>query len=170
LKSLRDHDVDALLIGGFAVGLYGYVRATEDLDIWVRPSSENARKLVEAIKEFGFDAPNLTESLFDHESSIVRMGVKPYLIEILTSVSGVDFQTAWDRRVATEIDGVAIDLIALDDLLANKAAAGRRKDLADIEALQKAKRADAHPTQRTPRRSAGGVQSPQSKSRRRRSE
>ncbi len=85
------HCVEYLLIGGFAVSYHGYPRTTNDMDIWVAMSRQNAEKLVALLKEFGFDTPELTVDLFLTEQKVVRMGIPPMRIEILTSISGVDF-------------------------------------------------------------------------------
>lgn len=135
LKLLKEHNVRYLLIGGYAVGYHGYPRATADMDIWVAIHSDNANKLVEAIKKFGLDVPELTPELFLKEKQIIRMGVPPVMVEINTSISGVDFDACHAKRIVADFDGVAVDLISLDDLKTNKKAAGRSKDLTDLEKL-----------------------------------
>ena len=87
LKLLNAHRVEYLLIGGFAVALHGYPRATADMDVWVARDRSNAERLVSCLREFGFDTPNLTPELFDDPNRIVRMGVAPLRIEILTEIS-----------------------------------------------------------------------------------
>ena len=135
LKLFNDHRVDYLLIGGYAVGLHGYPRATIDLDVWVRPEPGNARRVVSALRAFGFDTASLDESLFIKPESLVRFGVPPFRIEIMTSIAGVEFAPCHSRAVAFEIDGAIVPVIALDDLKINKRAAGRHKDLNDLENL-----------------------------------
>lgn len=135
LKLLSAHDVEYLLIGGYAVGYYGYVRATADMDIWVATSPANAEKLVAALKEFGFSSPQLSPELFLKEWQIFRMGVPPVRIEIATTISGVDFAQCFSARVVDDLDGVTVNLISLRHLKANKKASGRHQDLADIEHL-----------------------------------
>lgn len=135
LKLLNAHQVRYLLIGGFAVGYYGYPRSTNDIDVWVEISDENASKLVSVIEEFGFALPELTSDLFLQPDKIVRMGIPPMRIEVLTSISGVDFEECFSDRVEDEIDGVPVNLIGLIHLKENKRASGRHKDLDDLDNL-----------------------------------
>jgi hypothetical protein len=135
LRSLGESGVEYLLVGGYAVGYHGYVRATADLDIWVARTPENARRVVAALKQFGMDVPGLSEALFLEESNVVRMGVPPFRIEVLTSVSGVEFADCYKDRIETVLDGVTVCVIDLAHLKTNKQASGRAKDLADLEQL-----------------------------------
>jgi hypothetical protein len=135
LRLLHSHDVEYLLVGGYAVGLYGHPRATADLDIWVGISPENARNLVHVLEEFGFRSPELLADLFLQPDRVVRMGIPPVRIEILTTISGVDFASCYARRQPQTLDGVPVDLIGLEDLKTNKKAAGRHQDLSDLEHL-----------------------------------
>lgn len=135
LKLLNEHKVRYLLIGGYAVGYHGYARATEDMDIWVAIHPENAERIIAALKEFGFDLPELKPELFLREKQIVRMGVPPLKIEICTFISGVEFDECYRARVVDTLDGVAVSLIDLEHLKKNKKASGRAKDLADLERL-----------------------------------
>ena len=135
LKLLNAHHVEYLLIGGYAVGYYGYPRATADMDIWVAINPANADKIVTVLKEFGFDLPDLSPDLFLKEWQIIRMGVPPVRIELSTSVSGVNFDECYARKVTDIIDDVQINLINLEHLKQNKKAAARHKDLADLENL-----------------------------------
>jgi predicted nucleotidyltransferase len=135
LKLLTDHQVEYLLIGGYAVGHFGYVRATADIDIWVARSDANAERLVDVLKKFGFNVPNLDVALFLAEDRIIRMGVPPLRIEIHTSISGVDFPDCYSRRVESTLDGVAVSILGLEDLKTNKRASHRGKDIADLENL-----------------------------------
>jgi predicted nucleotidyltransferase len=135
LKLLNDHHVEYLLIGGFAVALYGYPRATADMDIWVARNRENSERLLECLRAFGFDTPNLTAELFEDPERIVRMGVAPFRIEILTQIDGVVFDDCITRAENRNVDGAAIPVISLNDLKINKRASGRPKDLDDLENL-----------------------------------
>ena len=135
LKLLKANNVQYLLIGGYAVGYYGYPRATGDIDIWVAIHPENAQNLVSVLQEFGFDSPDLTIDLFLTEKSIVRMGVPPMRIEILTTISGVGFEKCFAEKVVDSLDGVEVNLINLEHLKANKKASGRFKDMDDLEHL-----------------------------------
>ncbi len=135
LQLLNAHNVKYLLIGGYAVGYHGYPRATVDMDIWVAIHPQNAQKIVAVLEEFGFDLPGLTAELFLEKDKIIRMGVPPMRLEILTTISGVEFEACYQNRIEDELDGVKICLIGLDDLKRNKLSSGRHKDLNDLENL-----------------------------------
>lgn len=135
LRSLNSQGVRYLIVGGWAVAWHGYPRATQDLDIWIAIDAENATNTVAAIREFGFDTSNLAPELFLETSRIVRMGHPPMRIEVLTSVSGLEFDEAWAHRVKTRFGSVDVTLLDLSDLKTNKRAAGRFKDLDDLEHL-----------------------------------
>jgi len=135
LKLLNAHQVEYLLIGGYAVAYHGYPRATADMDIWIATHAQNTKKIVAALKEFGFDLPELSAELFQKEGQIIRMGVPPVRIEIATTISGVGFEECFAARVVDELDGVEVNIIDLAHLKINKKAAGRHKDLDDIENL-----------------------------------
>jgi hypothetical protein len=135
LSLLRSHGVEYLLIGGYAVGYHGYPRATGDMDIWIALDPENARRMVETLREFGFDTPQLSPDLFLQDRSMVRMGNVPLRIEITTMISGVSFAECYADRVTDVIDGVEVSLISLRHLKENKRASGRHKDLTDLEHL-----------------------------------
>ena len=135
LRLLNANRVDYLLVGGYAVGLHGYPRATVDLDIWVRASPENADRVLHALSDFGFSVPELEAALFIDPSSVVRFGVPPFRIEVMTSIDGVRYEPCRDRAVEFDMDGVTVPVISLEDLKTNKRAAGRHKDLADLDNL-----------------------------------
>lgn len=135
LKSLNAHQVEYLVVGGYAVGFHGFVRATGDLDIFVRLSVRNAENLIAAYKDFGFDVPELTAAVFLEPGRIVRIGVPPLRLEVMNAISGVTFDACFDQRVEETIDGLRVCFIDRESLLVNKRAAGRPKDLADIDAL-----------------------------------
>lgn len=135
LQLLRSAKIEYLLIGGYAVGHYGFPRATGDLDIWVATHDENATRLVNALRRFGFDVPELNKALFQEPGHVVRMGVPPVRLEILSSIDGVEFQHCYPRREKAVIDGVEVDVISLADLKTNKRASGRNQDLTDLEKL-----------------------------------
>ena len=135
LKLLTEADVEYLLIGGYAVGYHGYPRTTADMDIWVAISPDNAARLVDVFKRFGMQDSQLTSSLFLEQGKIIRMGVPPMRIEVLTEIDGVTFAECYAARVTTEIDGQMVQLISREHLRINKRASGRHKDLADLENL-----------------------------------
>ena len=135
LRLLNSKQIEYLLIGGWAVGYYGYPRATGDMDIWISTKKENADKVIQAFKEFGFDVPDLSSELFTKENQITRIGVPPLRIEILTTISGVTFEECFPNRKVVSIDNININLISLEDLKKNKAASKRHRDLDDLEKL-----------------------------------
>ena len=135
LRLLNSHRVEYLLIGGYAVSYHGYPRATADMDVWVAVHPENAGRLVAALKEFGFDVPELSPQLFLSGNQVIRMGVPPMRIEVLTTISGVSFEVCYASRIMDVIDDVEVHLISLEHLRRNKQASGRYKDLDDLEHL-----------------------------------
>ncbi len=135
LKLLNENKVEYLLIGGYAVGYHGYPRATIDLDVWIAIDSENALKITKTLNDFGFDDPEITESLFLDKDKIIRMGHPPLRIEIMTGISGVEFNACYDDRIITKIENIDVNLIGLKHLKENKKAANRHKDLDDLEHL-----------------------------------
>ncbi len=137
LRLLRAHGVEYLLIGGWAVGYHGYPRATYDLDVWIAISPANADRVVRALADFGFDVPELSTDLFLKDDQIIRMGVEPVRIEVMTSISGVEFGDCYRGRLETTLNDVPVSIINLRHLKINKEASGRLKDLADLEQLSK---------------------------------
>ena len=135
LRLLNLKQVEYLLIGGYAVSYYGYPRATGDMDVWIAINPQNAAKVVEALKEFGFNVPNLSVDLFMQENKVIRMGIPPLRLELLTTISGVKFADCFQEKLVAEIDGIEVNLISLKHLKLNKKASGRFKDLNDLENL-----------------------------------
>ena len=135
LKLLNEHKVKYLLIGGYAVGYHGYPRATNDIDVWIENSQDNSQNILSAIKEFGFDVPELTADLFKNNKNIIRMGKAPMRIEVIIDIDGVEFNKCYKNRITAKIDGINVDIISLPDLKSNKKASGRNKDLADLDYL-----------------------------------
>ena len=133
LKLLNSSRVEYLVIGGYAVNYYGFSRATGDLDIWIAISADNAQRITEALRRFGFPQADAAEFL--QPRRIIRMGVPPVRLEILTSISGVEFDTCYSRRLEVELDGIKVNFIRLEDLKRNKQSSGRLKDKLDLEQL-----------------------------------
>jgi hypothetical protein len=121
-----------LLIGGYAVGYYGYPRPTGDMDIWIARTPDNAQKVADALREFGFACP---EELLLEQNKVVRMGVPPFRLEILTTISGVDFPICYVERLQVVLDEIEVSLISLHHLKLNKKASARSKDITDLENL-----------------------------------
>jgi hypothetical protein len=128
-----------LVVGGYAVAWHGHARSTGDIDLLVRPSAENAARVFEALVRFGapVSAAGLTAADLTRKELIYQIGRPPRRIDILTDISGVDFDTAWKRRVESEWRGLKVGMLGFEDLLANKRASGRPKDLADVRELER---------------------------------
>ena len=139
MRLLEANNVEYLLVGGYAVGLHGYPRPTADIDFWISRSEANAKKVVDALVEFGFSSPELNISLFKLEKSIVRMGVAPFKIEVITHIDGVTFDDCYAERLETVVDGCKVKVINYDHLLRNKRASGRPKDINDVLELEKSR-------------------------------
>ena len=135
VRLLNSERVEYLVVGGHAVGFHGHPRATADLDVWISVGVENARRMSEVLRRFGFADELVNPSIFLEPDKIVRLGKPPLRIEILTGVSGVDFPSCYERRVTVNVDDIEISLIGLDDLRANKRATGRHEDHADLDEL-----------------------------------
>ena len=133
LKLLAIHEARFLLVGGYAVNAFGYSRNTGDIDIWIASGDDNERRVIAAVRAFGFAAT--PDSILGESNAMLRMGVPPLRIEVLKSISGVDFENCWAGRVRFESGDLTIPMISLDDLKANKLAAGRPKDLLDVAEL-----------------------------------
>ena len=135
LRLLNSHAVEYLLVGGYAVGYHGYPRATGDMDVWIAVSESNAQKAAIVLRDFGMPEEDVSKRLFLERDKVVRMGVPPVRIEVITGASGVDFAECYSRREVIEIDGIPVNFISLEDLKENKRASARHKDLEDLEHL-----------------------------------
>lgn len=135
LKLLNFHQVEYLLVGGYAVAHYGYPRTTNDIDIWAGVSDKNADKLCQVFVDFGFSRHSVSRDKFLDPTKVYRMGVPPVCIDLLLQVSGLEFSECFLRREIHSIDGIAVNLLSLNDLKTNKRASGRYKDLNDVENL-----------------------------------
>ena len=136
VASLNASDVRYLVVGGYAVALHGHPRYTRDIDIWIESTRDNAARVVRALDAFGFGSLEPTEADFLVPDQIIQLGYPPNRIDLLTSLSGVDFAACYPARVGVDIDGVAVAFIDLQNLRKNKQAAARTQDLADLENLE----------------------------------
>ena len=136
LESLNNNQVRYLVIGGYAVALHGHPRYTKDIDIWIDRSAENAERMIAALADFGFASLGLQEDDFLEAGQIIQLGNPPNRIDLLNSLSGVDFASCFQTRVTVEVEGIPVNFIDLDNLKQNKRASGRFQDLADIENLE----------------------------------
>jgi hypothetical protein len=133
--SFIGHEVRFLLIGGYALAAHGLPRATGDLDTWVWLDRDNASKIIAALDEFGFGSLGLSVDDFVEPEIVVQLGYPPHRIDI-TSIDGVDFDDAWERRMMVNVGGVEVPIIGREELILNKIAAGRPQDLADVARLR----------------------------------
>lgn len=135
LSILNSNNVDYILIGGYAVNIYGYSRPTGDIDVWVRIDRENAKKIKKSLIDFGFDEKNIEENQFLSPNNLLRIGVFPLRIELMTTIDGVEFDECKKNSIMKEVDDIQARVISLDDLKKNKKASGRLKDLDDLHKL-----------------------------------
>jgi hypothetical protein len=135
LLLLNEFEVEYLIVGGFAVMKYGEPRYTKDLDVWVHNSRENSVRVVQALRKFGapIEHDQIDPPTFEEKQVVYQIGIAPVRIDILTSITGVEFSGAWERRVSSTFFGVPVHFISFDDLTANKRAMGRSSDLKDLQ-------------------------------------
>lgn len=137
LGLLNANKVEYLIVGAFAVAYHGFPRYTADLDVLIRPTQENADRILRAMSQFGFASLGITAADLQTPQSIIQLGVKPNRIDLLTAISGVSFDEAWFTRKEAELDGISTQYIGLAALLRNKESTGRARDLGDAEELRK---------------------------------
>lgn len=136
LRALSEEGVSYLLVGAYALAVHGYPRATMDIDLWVMPSAHNAKAVLRALRRFGAPLGDLSTEDLQQEGTVFQIGVAPRRIDILTAASGLRFEDAHARSVPVEIDGIDVRVLSVPDLIANKKATGRLRDLADVEVLE----------------------------------
>lgn len=136
LSELNAAGADFIVVGAYALAAHGLPRATGDIDIWVRAEPENARRVRAALAQFGAPLADLSESDLGSHDVVFQIGIAPRRIDLMTSVDGLDFEGAWQRRVVTTVDGVQLSVLSREDLIVNKRATGRAKDLADVAWLE----------------------------------
>ena len=136
---LLDAGVDFMLVGGYAVALHGWPRTTFDIDFWIMANPENAKSVLKALRAFGAPTMDLAEEDLYKPGMVFQIGAAPQRIDIISAVDGLDYAEAASRAVKMEVDGLEIKVISLDDLIVNKRASGRPKDIVDAVALEKLK-------------------------------
>lgn len=137
LSCLKSEEVEFIVVGAYALAAHGFPRATGDIDVWVRNTPANAKKIFRALITFGAPLSNLSEEDFTSPDMIVQIGVEPCRIDLMTGIDGVEFELAWINRVKVLIDDLQIYVLSKADLLTNKLAAGRDQDQGDIAWLRK---------------------------------
>jgi hypothetical protein len=142
LHALSAEKVKYILVGAYALAIHGYPRATMDMDIWVMPSPQNAEAVLRALRRFGAPLHDLNKEDLEIEGTVFQIGVAPRRIDIITAASGLNFEEAFQNSITINIEGIEIHVPSVDDLITNKEASGRTKDLADVEALKSFKNSD----------------------------
>jgi hypothetical protein len=135
IESLNSSEVEYVIVGAVALAFHGFPRYTGDIDLLVRPSPENAERIVGALARFGFASAGLSVADFLEKDRVIQLGVAPNRVDLLTSITGVEFQDVWDKRLQAELDGLKVAFIDRASLIKNKKATGRLQDRADLEAL-----------------------------------
>jgi hypothetical protein len=135
VKLLIKNKVEYLIVGGYAVGVHGYPRFTGDLDIWLKPSVENAKLILACVNQFGFSSFNLSVNDFTKEGNVIQLGYPPLRIDLLTKIDGVEFDECFKNKLVVQIEELSVYFIGYQDLLKNKKESGRRRDLDDIDNL-----------------------------------
>lgn len=136
IELLNSHGVDYLVVGGHAVAFHGHPRFTGDIDFLLRPTPENAVRLLLVLQDFGFGELALSVEDFVHPGRVVQLGRPPNRIDLLTSITGVGFEEAWNHRAQSDLDGLPVSFLGWDALIQNKKASGRPQDIADAEKLE----------------------------------
>lgn len=136
LSAFNDRKVEYLVVGAHALAAYGHVRATKDLDIWIRAESSNAARIIDSLRDFGAPLQDLSDDDLVTPGIVFQIGVDPIRIDIITSIDGVEFEAAWPARTTVSLFGLEVPIISRTDLIRNKKASGRLQDLADVEKLE----------------------------------
>lgn len=136
IQLLNEHNVEYLIVGGFALAIHGYPRFTQDIDFWVWMDRGNAVKILEVLADFGFSSLNLTEEDLLNEENEIQLGYPPNRIDLIIKIDGVSFKDAFAEKMIFEDEGYEMNFISLDHLIQNKKASGRLQDLADVEKLE----------------------------------
>lgn len=135
IQSLNRNKVRYLVVGGYAVTAHGFPRYTGDIDFWIYAETENAAHIVKALHDFGFGSIDITVDDLTQPDNVIQMGFPPHRIDLLTSVTGVEFEECWNEKVEIEIEGETVPFISLRHLKINKQATGRTQDKLDLENL-----------------------------------
>ena len=140
LSELSVQGAEFLVVGAHALAAHGFPRATGDLDIWVRPTPENAQRVMTALRRFRAPLHDLSETDLRTPGVVFQIGLPPCRIDLLTAITGVSFDDAWCHRRLVEVDGITFAVLGRNELIQNKRATGRPKDLADLAALESRER------------------------------
>ncbi len=135
VQLLNAHKVEYLIVGGYAVAFHGFPRSTGDIDFWIKPFPENAERLMKALIDFGFGSVDLSKDDFLKKDQVIQLGFPPNRIDIMTNVSGVEFDECWKEKEEIDFEGEKINFISLHYLKINKEKTGRDKDKIDLKNL-----------------------------------
>ena len=135
LELLNRHNVEYIIVGAYALAHYGAPRYTGDIDIYVKPSPENAERIISALSDFGFGSLDLSSGDFCLPRRVIQLGIPPVRIDIITSISGVTWEEAYENKISGSYGDVAVYFLGRNEYIANKRATGRKKDIADLEAI-----------------------------------
>ena len=138
IECLNARQVDYLLVGGHALAFHGLPRFTKDIDFWIRPSVQNAKRLLKVIEDFGFADVQLGIDDFSQPGKVVQLGIPPNRIDLITSIDGVEFGPAFERKITSSYKGIPLKVIHVEDLLTNKRTTGREQDALDAKKIQEA--------------------------------
>jgi hypothetical protein len=138
IRAMNNAEVEYLVVGAHAMAVHGVPRATGDIDIWIKPNRENGERVLRALDEFGAPVSAHGISLADLEKpdTVYQIGLPPRRIDLMTGISGVSFADAWSSKIHLEFEGLSIPVIGRRELIRNKHASGRAKDLIDLEILE----------------------------------
>ncbi|MCK4914149.1 MAG: nucleotidyltransferase [Planctomycetes bacterium] len=137
LQILLDNKIKFLVVGAYAMGVYGYPRATGDIDFWVLASAENSKKIFESLKQFGAPLQQINKETFAEKGVVFQIGVAPRRIDIITKIDGVDFDKAYENRQEIAIENMNVPIISIKDLIKNKESTSREKDALDVKELRR---------------------------------
>ena len=135
LELFNKYKVDYIIVGAYALGFHGAPRYTGDLDVFVRANPVNARSIMQALHEFGFGSVGLTAADFEEQGKVVQLGFPPVRVDIITSITGVSWEQARSGSVKGQFGDLTVNFLGREDFIANKKALGRKKDIADLEAI-----------------------------------
>jgi len=136
---LNKHQVDYMVVGGYALAFHGKPRHTGDLDIWINLSEDNAQKMVIVFSEFGMASLGMTKADFLQKGAITQIGYPPLRIDVINEIDGISFEEAYPNKLIIDVEGLPVNYIGLDDLIKNKETSGRSRDLSDVNELTKLK-------------------------------
>lgn len=140
IELLNKHSVQYLIVGGYAVGFHSRPKFTNDIDFWINNSLENAELILRVLKDFGFEKLDITIEDLISPNKIIQLGMEPMRIDIMTSVSGLEFNNSFKNKVVTNYLDTTAYFININDLIQNKRKSGRKKDLYDIDWIEQYKK------------------------------